>query len=87
MSGDLLLVYFFFIVFCMCAFDGGALLIFSLKLMKQKFNIRQKCRMPTITTVTDGSVCARCAAKHFGPGNDPLPPVDEESTAQGGDDF
>lgn len=63
------------------------MLIFGLKLVKQKFNIRQKCRMPTITTVIDGSVCGRGAAKHFGPGTTPPPPVDEKSKAQGDDDF
>lgn len=55
----------------MCAFGymgvRGDYYSSALKLMKQKFNIRQKCRMPTITTLIDGSLCARGSTRHFSP--------------------
>lgn len=53
---------------------GGALLIFGLKLMKQKLHIRQECGAPTITTVIDGSVRARGAVGILVLATTPSPP-------------
>lgn len=83
MSGGLLLVHFFPIVFRMCALGGGCVVNLWFKADETETSHWTRSGVPTITTVIDGSVRARGAGRHFGPGNDPVasPPsaVDEES--------
>lgn len=67
------LVFFSFLHMCAFGYMGveGTSSSLVLKLMKQKFNIRQKCRMPTITVI-DRSLCARGSTRHFSPGNNAI---------------
>lgn len=66
----------------------GALLIFSLKAdeteIEQQTKKKKKCRLPTISTVADGTLYARCSAAHFSPGSKPITPILETQGSERG---